>query len=190
MGRKEEHPGLQDQCRFEEIDDADAWVSAAWNKRRDERTSWAELGREFDRDWRTVRVNVSKYSKLVADAYRRGDVDALADYLEGLQDDKRAQLEAAAKAQTLFVTKDGEVVTEPDWRTRVAARKEVTAIREKIAAAQGVVTERKGTDLNVSGGLDLALYGNLSEPTRDEIRAVAEGRVFGESDDGSADQTA
>lgn len=138
------------------------------------------MGREFDRDWRTVRVNVSKYSKLVADAYRRGDVDALADYLEGLQDDKRAQLEAAAKAQTLFVTKDGEVVTEPDWRTRVAARKEVTAIREKIAAAQGVVTERKGTDLNVSGGLDLSLIGNLRPSTRQSIIRDLEAEESGE----------
>ena len=152
MSRKDEHEGLQDQCRFEEVDDADAWVSAAWNERRDHRTPWAELGRKHDRDWRTVRDNVRKYGKLVADAYRRGDVDALAEYLEGLHDDKDAQLSYAEEAQSVVIIGRGEDAYSevvPDYRTRVAARKEVTAIREKIAAALEIVTKREGREQSV-----------------------------------------
>ena len=167
MGRKKEHPGLQDQCRFGEVDEAPEWISLAWRKRRNERTPWVQLGLEFDRDWRTVRDNVRKYGKLVADAYRRGDVDELAEYLEGLHDDKDAQIEAAQKAMTVFVTKDGEVVSEPDWRTRVAARKEVTAIREKVAAALGVVTKREGREQ--SGSVDVNVLGKLKGATRQSM---------------------
>jgi len=42
------------------------------------------------------------------------------------------------------VTKDGEVVETPDYRTRVAARKEASAVRKDIAQARGVVTKREG----------------------------------------------
>jgi hypothetical protein len=102
---------------------------------------------------------------------RGGDV-ALAQLLQGYQADLQAQLgfattgTLAVKVKQEHYGENGKrtlteesVVQVPDNNLRSLARTRVTEVRSKMAAALGVVTERKGMDLNVMGDMTVNIAG-------------------------------
>ena len=120
---------VQNPCRFEDTGDAPDWVSLAFRARLRRKVEWAVLAKQFDKDWRTVKLNVQKYASILAIGYEKGDVGALAEYIEGVEDDKSRADEVHGQAD------------EP--RDKIACLKQITECRKLIAAAKGVVTERK-----------------------------------------------
>lgn len=137
-GEEEAPNGLQNQCRFEEADDAPDWVSLCYRARLRRRASWLDLGKQFKRDWRTVRSNVQKYSRAVAEAYLKGDVGFLAEYIDGVQDDR-------TRADDVFTAAEEPL-------QKMTALRHITECRKLIASALGVVTERKGVAVSGESG--------------------------------------
>ena len=86
-----------------------------------------------DHDHHWVKRNLERYSQVIAEIVDNGAIDARAEYLEGLRRDLVAQ-----------AAHEHNPETDP---AKITARKAITEIRQKIAAARGVVTERKATTL-------------------------------------------
>ena len=80
----------------------------------------------------------------------------LAKLLQGLQSDQQAQLHFATQAVTSIKVRDENGVDHiedvPDYGLRSLARTRVTDIRLRMAAALGVVTERKGIEVTGRDG--------------------------------------
>ncbi len=109
-----------------------AWVEGAWQDWLGGRRSWAELGRKYGHNRHTVRASVLRYAGARAASYTDGP-DPLAEYVDGLTADLARALAIA-----------GDPAASP--RCQVTALKLATHIREKLAAARGVVTRREGRD--------------------------------------------
>ena len=115
----------------------DEWVVRAYRAYLHGEHNWSALGRELGHDGKTVKRRVEAYSQAVAEAYRTGGVDALAEYLDGAMQDLR-------DADRLVREGDQDSV-------KLGAVRARSEIRTKIAAARGIITERG--QLNISGDL-------------------------------------
>jgi hypothetical protein len=91
-----------------------------------------KTGCKHTHEW--VKAALARYSKLVGETVDDGALDHRAKYLQGLHADLSAQ---------------ARIANDPDAANfeKIAARKAMTEIRQKIAAASGVITERKGVAL-------------------------------------------
>ena len=118
------------------VNDDGEWVGQAWALWCAGERNLHALGRQFGKDPQTVKKHLRRYSE--ARAAETADVDATGEYLDGLQHDLREALRTYRDA------------TNPN--AKVGALKHATTIREKLAAARGVVTERKATELTGAGG--------------------------------------
>ena len=90
------------------------------------------------------------------EAIDQGGVEALSEYVQGLREDLSAQMLTANRGDL-----------EPTDNIRVTARIQVSKLREQIAAACGVVTERKGVEQ--SGSVDVNVLGKLKGTTRQSM---------------------
>lgn len=134
-----------------------AWVESAWQDWLSGRRSWSELGRKYGHNRHTVRASVLRFATARGAAYAGGP-DALAEYVDGLTAD-------LARAVALA---DDPAATP---RCRVAAVHLATHIREKLAAARGVVTRRVGQEH--SGRVEVsAEFADLTDAELLEIVAV------------------
>ena len=110
------------------------WVGLAWAAWCAGERNLTALGKQFRKSPKTVKANLIKYS--AARAAETQSVDATTEYLDGLEHDMREALRTYRTAE--------------NPNAKVGALKHATACREKLAAAKGVVTERKGVDLTGS----------------------------------------
>ena len=110
-------------------DHGEGWVGLAWGAWCSGEQNLAALGRQFGRDPETVKRNLKKYA--AARAAERDDVDATAEYLDGLRHDLHEALEVYRS------------VGANNPNAQVGALKLAAQIRKDLAAACGVVTERK-----------------------------------------------
>ena len=106
-----------------------------------------------DHNW--AKRAVEGRSKEVAEIVNSGAIDHLAEYLSGL----RADL----TSQQAIATDQGNPA-----QVRSMARERVTKIREKMAAAQGVITERSATQQ--SGTVDVNHVSTYSDETLERMR--------------------
>jgi len=124
----------------------------------------ARTGHHHTHNW--VKGALERHSRLVEATVDNGAVSARAQYLQGLYTDLVAQNVLAKGAEK-----------EAD---RIRARREMTEIRAKIAAAQGVVTQRAAHE--VSGTLQVD---HGSEAIESLTRAIAS--IAARSGQGSGD---
>jgi hypothetical protein len=131
---------LQEACPDEgdrpEVED---WVLTAWRAWCRGTQQWAELAKLTGKDWRTVRKHVEAFSKVCRVAEESGSIDALGEYIGHL----REALTAAWHIYNKQSSNDN---------AKLGAIKQVSDLSEKIAAALGVVTERKATQHSGDGG--------------------------------------
>ncbi len=132
-----------------------AWVESAWQDWLGGRRSWAELGRKYGHNRHTVRASVLRFARARGAAYGDGP-DPLAEYVDGL---------AADLARALAIAEAPNATP----RCQVSALKLATQIREKLAAARGVVTRRQGRDH--SGHVEVSA--DLANLTDAELRQIA-----------------
>ena len=130
------------------------WVHDAWRDWVNGERNWSSLAARYKRDRRTVKANVIRYSRALAADLDKGP-SPLAAYIAGLE----ADLELARK-----VAGDTKVAQQ----SRNAALKHVTDIREKLAAAYGIVTKREGREHSGQMSVDVSLV-DLSD---DELREL------------------
>jgi len=128
---------------------AQPWVVDAWEMRLRGHISWAKIAEEVGKDPRTVQSHVEKYSQTMARIHDGAEVNPVGEYIDGSFQDLRGQHAIHEEAVATVKVGKGEnatIIEVPDYRTRSAALKEVHVIRKNIAAARGVVTERKGVE--------------------------------------------
>ena len=153
---------------------ADKWVVDAWNLWVGGLRSWSAIGRQVGHTAPTVRKHVGRYSETLAALLNGSEANPLAEYLQGLLQDLQHQTTLAGTAVRVAYVK-GERLIEPDHLTRSRARKEVTNIRQLIAAAQGVVTERKGVDLRLTEDIVFrVVIGGADEDGGNPVSAASE----------------
>lgn len=107
------------------------WVGLAWAAWCAGERNLTALGKQFRKSPKTVKANLIKYS--AARAAETQSVDATAEYIDGLEHDMREALRTYRTAE--------------NPNAKVGALKHATSCREKLAAAKGVVTERKSVAL-------------------------------------------
>lgn len=149
----------------EELPDVDAdgdhgnCVACAWQLLAEGVYTWRGLARGVNErtghthDHKWAQRAIRAHSKLMAEAMADPLIDHRAKYIQGLHVD----LAALAVVANNPKTKDGD---------RIAARKAMVDIREKIAAACGVVTQRKGEEHS----------GNVSLSWWDKVKAAQDGK--------------
>ena len=130
------------------------WVRDAWRDWVNGERNWSALARRYGRERRTIKANVIRYSRALAADLDKGP-DPLAAYVAGLE----ADLELARK-----VAGDVKVAQQ----SRNAALKHVTDIREKLAAAYGIITKREGREHSGRMGVDVG----FSDMSDDELREL------------------
>lgn len=124
------------------------WVVDAWKLRTEGVLDWHAIGRQVDKDFRTVRKHVIAYSQTLAKLLSGEEVNPLAEYIQGNYGDMQHQARLALKAERgVASSPESPFTVEPELRTAVAARKEVSELRKRIAGACGVSTE-KTTQVN------------------------------------------
>lgn len=116
--------------------DRGEWVGQAWALWVAGERNLTALGKQFGKKAETVKKALTEYS--AARAAEVASTDATAEYLDGLEHDMREALRTYRTAE--------------NPNAKVGALKHATACREKLAAAKGVVTERKNVELTGSGG--------------------------------------
>jgi len=121
----------------------------------------ARTGHTHTHNW--VKAALARHSKLVESTVDDGAISARAQYLQGLYTDLVAQNVLAKGAEK-----------EAD---RIRARREMTEIRAKIAAAQGVVTQRAAHEVTGKDGSAVqveAKHSGRLELKGDEALAVVQ----------------
>ena len=113
------------------------WVGLAWAAWCAGERNLTALGKQFRKSPKTVKANLIKYS--AARAAETQSVDATTEYLDGLEHDMREALRTYRTAE--------------NPNAKVGALKHATSCREKLAAAKGVVTERKSVAIGQDPGL-------------------------------------
>lgn len=111
--------------------DAGEWVGQAWAAWCAGERNLTALGRIFNKSPKAVKRNLQKYA--AARAAEVSDVDPTAEYLDGLQHDLREALRTYRESE--------------NPNAKVGALKLAAQIRKDMAAARGVVTERKAHEL-------------------------------------------
>ena len=162
------------------------WVPKAWEMRIVGMQSWESIGAAVGHKWDTVKRWVIAYSRALGEVADEEDtIHARAEYISSLQ---------RIKQRTESVVLREERAANPDTATdhiRYNPLSEIGALNtqlkacEKLAAAKGVVTERKAQEL--SGSLDLTMLGKLRSETRRAAISDLEGEG-GEEDTPAADE--
>ena len=111
--------------------DAGEWVGQAWAAWCAGERNLTALGRIFNKSPKAVKRNLQKYA--AARAAEVSDVDPTAEYIDGLQHDLREALRTYRESE--------------NPNAKVGALKLAAQIRKDMAAARGVVTERKAHEL-------------------------------------------
>jgi hypothetical protein len=119
-------------------------IEVAWQLLADGVYTWRAIARgvnertgcSHNHAW--AKRAIEKHSQLVAELVDGGAVDHRAKYLQGLHTDLAALSQLALGAESEQV--------------RVSARAKMIEVREKIAAASGVVTKREGREHSGPGG--------------------------------------
>ncbi len=137
------------------------WVGFAW-KLRLRGVSYESIGQQLGKDRDTVRRNLKAYSEALSAARADGGEDPLEAYLSGLAEDLVAAVNLAQER--------GEGT---NLAARVGAHKLVVDIRQKIAAALGVVVDRKGHEVTGPGGAAIHVEVSESATPEEVARAVA-----------------
>lgn len=102
------------------------WIGLAWAAYVSGEATITALARQFDKSWATMKRALKKHS--AARAAELSVFNADAEYIDGLRHDLRRAEQIAREAE--------------NPNARVGALKVCVQIREKLAAALGVVTER------------------------------------------------
>ncbi len=124
---------------------ADAWVVQAWKMWINGLHNWSAIAREVQKDRETVKRNVVKYGRTLAELLLSRKPNALAEYVEGCLEDLAFNMQIALRAaQGERPSKDNPNGTPPNPQLAIAARKEVSARRRDIAEALGLVGPMRG----------------------------------------------
>ena len=157
------------------------WKHLAWRAWLRGNRNITQLAKQFEKNWHTVKKAIVDQAALVRQAIDSGDVDALAEYVDGLYEDLQ-------EADQLF----REVGND---NARLGALKHRTELREKLAAALNVITQRgelrlTGKDGDVlrfehltTGQLKEAADHNGDYTTASEGGASTEGTVSSADED-------
>ena len=122
---------------IEKAAESGEWIGLAWAAWCAGERNLAALGKQFNKAPATVKANLIKYS--AARAAETQSVDATAEYIDGLEHDMREALRTYRTAE--------------NPNAKVGALKHATSCREKLAAAKGVVTERRSVAVGQDPGL-------------------------------------
>jgi len=152
------------------------WVGLAWRAWCAGERNLTLLGRQFAKKPATVKANLRKYSR--ARAAEVSDVDPTAEYLDGLQHDLQEALRTYRDAD--------------NPNAKVGALKHASAIRKDMAAARGVVTDRRSLAVGQDPGLGPVQVGCtlavLEDPQACELANALIARLSG-GDEQIADET-
>lgn len=143
----------------EKVGDDGEWVGQAWALWVAGERNLTALGKQFGKKRETVKANLAKYS--AARAAEVASTDATAEYLDGLEHDMREALRTYRTAE--------------NPNAKVGALKHATSCREKLAAAKGVVTERKSVALGQDPALEPVGGDALEQLTSAIARLAARG---------------
>lgn len=146
------------------------WVGLAWAAWCAGERNLAALGKQFRKSPKTVKANLIKYS--AARAAETQSVDATTEYLDGLEHDMREALRTYRTAE--------------NPNAKVGALKHATSCREKLAAAKGVVTERKSVALGQDPALEPVGGDALEQLTSAIARLAARGDGTGSAEEPDA----
>jgi len=133
------------------------WVADAWREWVNGERSWTKLGAKYGKHRHTVKANVIRYSRALAADLSNGP-DALAEYITGLESDLARANRAA----------DNPQASQP---ARTAAARHATDIREKLAAAKGLVTKREGREHSGQMSFDVSFADMTDEELREMVEA-------------------
>lgn len=151
----------------EKVEDAGEWIGLAWAAWCAGERNLTALGKQFGKKGETVKANLIKYS--AARAAETQSVDATTEYLDGLEHDMREALRTYRTAE--------------NPNAKVGALKHATSCREKLAAAKGVVTERKsvalGQDPNLPPMQTQTALAVLADPAACELANALIARISG-----------
>lgn len=139
--------------------DRGEWVGKAWALWSAGERNYTALGKEFGKKAETVKKALVEYS--AARAAETQSVDATTEYLDGLEHDMREALRTYRTAE--------------NPNAKVGALKHATSCREKLAAAKGVVTERKSVAVGQDPGLGPVEHWWASIDAETQEEAVADG---------------
>ena len=124
-----------------------AWVPNAWEMRIVGMQSWENIGAAVGHKWDTVKRWVTAYSQMLGEvADNEPVIHARAEYVASLQRIKR-QAEEVVLAAAGKQDAQGNLVGAQPF-AKIGALNTKLRASEKLAAAKGVVTERKGTELS------------------------------------------
>ena len=145
----------------EKAGDNGEWVGLAWAAWCAGERNLTALGKQFGKHPDTVKANLIKYS--AARAAETQSVDATTEYLDGLEHDMREALRTYRTAE--------------NPNAKVGALKHATSCREKLAAAKGVVTERKSVAVGQDAGLGPVehWWANIDAAEQEEAAADGDG---------------
>lgn len=133
------------------------WQVASWHEWCSGQQNTSYLAKKYGVRWNTMDASLKRMGERARLALETGAVDALGEYIDGLLSD-------LVKAHEImqWARNDG---------ARVGALKHITEIRERLAAARGVVTKRAATE--VSGGL-IIHAGGAREALIGKLDSIAE----------------
>lgn len=114
------------------------WVGIAW-KLRLGGASYEDIAKQVGKTRPTVTKHLREYSLALAASREEDGVDPLEAYVSGLESDLLAAKNLAQERGM------GSTLA-----ARVGAQKLIVDIRQKLAAALGVVTERKAQDVTIT----------------------------------------
>lgn len=117
----------------------DEWKRVAWRMWLHGARNYTAIAKAVGKHRVTVKKAISELSKTVAEGLLSGEIDTLGEYVDGLYED----LQEADK----FV-RDAD-----NSNAQIGALKHRSELREKIAAALGVVTKREGRDHSGNVGM-------------------------------------
>jgi hypothetical protein len=124
-------------------DGAEDWVLRAWQLWLRGVREWTKLGEQVGKDRKTVKRHLEKFSHAVQEALLANGMDALAEYVGTLR-------EALTATWALYANTDQDNV-------KLGCLKTVSDLAEQIAAALGVVTERKALDVKQDVSIDFGI---------------------------------
>lgn len=118
--------------------EAEPWQHESWHDYCRGKRNISELAKRYGVRWNTMQANIKRMAERARVAIESGAVDAMGEYVAGME----ADLEYAH--EILYGAKNDSA--------RVGALKHIADLREKLAAARGVVTKRQATEVSGPAG--------------------------------------
>ena len=119
-------------------EEGEPWHHSSWHDYCRGKRNISELAKKYGVRWNTMKANIVRMAERARVAVESGAVDALGEYVSGLEADLEYAHDIMHHAR--------------NDSARVGALKHIADLREKLAAARGVVTKRQATEVSGPAG--------------------------------------